>query len=550
MGRTNFFLTAAGLLMLMLMIGAAPTNSTSAKGATSAAEDALKSKGLTRVGIIYELDDDAHLQAGLRAMYQAKSKLEDNSRKRQAIDNDITAAGQKIAQLNEQERQLSEKIAQTSRRQANYNEMVLSLISIQSNIRDGYKYIDDRKKARAQVVDPTDDFITATQDLAAKMEAASKEYAALASDPAVTGAIAQINESAVPKVKLGPSAAFAKALPAVLRERDAINSAVIQCDVSNGVAVVDVTFNDSVQEKAVVDSGASAVSIPAAIARKLDLKPSKSDPPVKLKIANGQTVTAHLMHLKSVRLGQFRVEDVECVVMPEGAGKADILLGGTFLKNFVYRMDLATGQLHMAEIAKSPKGAPAPPATSPAKRDETTSADGKSVDDGKAAGTPAASDKAPATKPVAKVVDLPASPQKLVCDGGKSALAAQDGTPERGKPLITRASDEGTDELWTIKSNSDGMVQFINKKAKMALSTGMRDAAGIKLYAWPVNRNDSQLWKLEPVSEDGKTFKVVSKNSGFCLTAHPKAHGAGGAVTQEQWQDSDDQKWQFSAGEQ
>src|SRR6185437_2664128 len=194
MGRTNFFLTAAGLLMLMLMIGAAPTNSTSAKGATSAAEDALKSKGLTRVGIIYELDDDAHLQAGLRAMYQAKSKLEDNSRKRQAIDNDITAAGQKIAQLNEQERQLSEKIAQTSRRQANYNEMVLSLISIQSNIRDGYKYIDDRKKARAQVVDPTDDFITATQDLAAKMEAASKEYAALASDPAVTGAIAQINE--------------------------------------------------------------------------------------------------------------------------------------------------------------------------------------------------------------------------------------------------------------------------------------------------------------------------------------------------------------------
>ncbi len=276
MTRLNLGLITVGLLTLRLIVGAAP-----APSASSPAEETLTSKGLTRIGIIYELDDDAHLQAGLRTMYSLKAKIEDNTRKRQTVDNAIANAEQKITQLNEQERQLGDKIAQTPHNQLNYNDMVVTLNNIQSNIRDGYKYIDDRKKDRAKIVDPTDDFISATQDRAAKMEAASKQYAVLANDPAVTGALAQINQSAVPKVKLGPSAAFTKALSGVRRERDAINSSVIQCDTTNGVAMVDVMFNDSVTEKAIVDSGASSVSVPASLAHKLGLKPSKEDTPVQ-----------------------------------------------------------------------------------------------------------------------------------------------------------------------------------------------------------------------------------------------------------------------------
>ncbi len=98
--------------------------------------------------------------------------------------------------------------------------------------------------------------------------------------------------------------------------------------------------------------------------------------------------------------------------------------------------------------------------------------------------------------------------------------------------------------MWTIKSNGDGTVQFINKKATMAMSSGGRTATGIKMYFWPVNANDSQLWILEPAAGGEHMFKVTNQASKLCMTAHPN-----GTVTQEQWQDSDDQKWQFEPAE-
>ncbi len=147
-----------------------------------------------------------------------------------------------------------------------------------------------------------------------------------------------------------------------------------------------------------------------------------------MRIANGQTVTAHAMMLKSVRVGQFRVENVECVVMPDKGGNADILLGGTFLKNFVYRMDLTTGQLHLAEIAKSPDASKDPvwsattsPSSPQAPREKSKSTDQKASEKSPDDQTPAA----PVAPPVAKSVDVPTTPQKLACHGGQSVIAAR-----------------------------------------------------------------------------------------------------------------------------
>jgi hypothetical protein len=70
-----------------------------------------------------------------------------------------------------------------------------------------------------------------------------------------------------------------------------------------------------------------------------------------LQTANGEVVEASVAVLKSIRLGQFVVENVECVVLPKSAKDAMGLLGGTFLRHFVYRMDLGVGILHMSQMS-------------------------------------------------------------------------------------------------------------------------------------------------------------------------------------------------------
>ena len=61
-------------------------------------------------------------------------------------------------------------------------------------------------------------------------------------------------------------------------------------------------------------------------------------------------VTARRTILKSVRVGQFTVENVECAVLPPDLIAAQPLLGGSFLNQFIYKLDTAKGELHLAKI--------------------------------------------------------------------------------------------------------------------------------------------------------------------------------------------------------
>jgi hypothetical protein len=92
----------------------------------------------------------------------------------------------------------------------------------------------------------------------------------------------------------------------------------------------------------------------------LGLSPRRNDPTVKTIIANGKTEDARLMTLRSVRLGQFTAENVPCIVTPASAGDTPLLLGGSFLRNFAYRMDMTARELHMTQLSAKPE-APATP---------------------------------------------------------------------------------------------------------------------------------------------------------------------------------------------
>jgi clan AA aspartic protease (TIGR02281 family) len=101
--------------------------------------------------------------------------------------------------------------------------------------------------------------------------------------------------------------------------------------------VVDVTLNDMVRAPFLVDTGASGISIPDAVARELGLRIDADTPRLPVQTAGG-LVAEPLIELDSVQVGLARVERVAALV---NSSMEVGLLGGSFFNNFVYEVDAA-----------------------------------------------------------------------------------------------------------------------------------------------------------------------------------------------------------------
>jgi aspartyl protease family protein len=105
-----------------------------------------------------------------------------------------------------------------------------------------------------------------------------------------------------------------------------------------------------------VDSGASMISLPFALAEKMGLKPSQGDPKITLQLADGREIEGHRKIIPSVRVGKFTVEKVECAVLGEDAVNAEPLLGMSFLGHFKFELDTDAKTLTMVKIAGADGG--------------------------------------------------------------------------------------------------------------------------------------------------------------------------------------------------
>ena len=104
-----------------------------------------------------------------------------------------------------------------------------------------------------------------------------------------------------------------------------------------------------------LDTGASAVSLPADVAQKLKITPGDQDPTVQLQLADGDIIEGKQTSLKTVRVGRFTVDDVTCVVLQPGLSNAPLILGGSFLNHFVVKLDPAANELHLTQIKEEPQ---------------------------------------------------------------------------------------------------------------------------------------------------------------------------------------------------
>ncbi|WP_069085928.1 retropepsin-like aspartic protease family protein [Pseudomonas sp. TCU-HL1] len=80
-----------------------------------------------------------------------------------------------------------------------------------------------------------------------------------------------------------------------------------------------------------LDTGATQVAVPAALARRLGLEPGAA---VTLSTANGR-VTGHRTQLQDLRLGDIRLTQVPAIIVP-GMDGDEVLLGMSALKQLEF----------------------------------------------------------------------------------------------------------------------------------------------------------------------------------------------------------------------
>jgi clan AA aspartic protease (TIGR02281 family) len=340
----------ATLVLTTVASWAIATPSPAPTSKPAALDDVLKSKGLSKVGLLYLLDADAQLPDSLRAIRKAEAQLQTYNTKRRAIEADITKAQDFVTQWEQEIADLNEKMSnQKDTRQ--YNEMVGESNDRSSKIRQAAKYVEQKEAELKKLPPPPGDQISATLSLAAKMDAAAAKYEELAKDDDVKNALAAIKDKTHVKYTLGPSDQFKSELPKIRKQRDTIQTSAIKLETEGGVPHVPVSINGSNDVAMVVDSGASLVTITSTVADTLHITPQSSDRTATLVVADGKEVKAKVITLDSVRLGPFLAKKVVCAVLPDSVPKdTDCLLGDTFLENFQYQMDLNAGVLHLSPI--------------------------------------------------------------------------------------------------------------------------------------------------------------------------------------------------------
>lgn len=329
--------------------------------------DILKSKDLSKVGTIYELPVEQELANSMRDLRKLKVQIDADAKVRHGLEAKLKMAKGAIANFEFQKRRaLEEYLKLTDVTQKNQRVATANLMD--TKIGEVMQFKEDVDgKLKALNGEAQQQFVDTVLDLSDKVVAAQDKYKELAADSDVKAALEKLNQPGKPHVKLGPSSQFVANANMLKRWRKDVSSDVIPIKHENEVPIVEVILNGKVTRTMVLDSGASMVCLTDELAKQLNMIPGDKDPTIHFQMADGKVVEARQMTLKSVKVGPFTVSDVECAVLPPNLVAAEPLLGGTFLNNFIFKLDPKADELHLAVIAGNLKVKTAGAASAPKK---------------------------------------------------------------------------------------------------------------------------------------------------------------------------------------
>jgi clan AA aspartic protease (TIGR02281 family) len=261
-----------------------------------------------------------------------------------------------MTQLRQQHIQLSAQLANINPNDIALNNKLVSAIKVVEGQLDLAK--DQRttletqvKNSRARANEAREAYIElaiSARGIADEIEA---EYRSKGADADVKAALERFNKAAGKQFTLSPTAALTANLRRLKQLEETVLSDSIELRDEGKTMRVNVVVNGKYPEEMVLDSGASLISLPPAVAAKLGLRPTEKDPRIVLQLADGREIDGRLMKLASVRVGKFTVENVECAVLGEGAIAAEPLLGMSFLEHFKFEIDAAGRKLTMVKVA-------------------------------------------------------------------------------------------------------------------------------------------------------------------------------------------------------
>jgi aspartyl protease family protein len=339
--------------------------------------ETLTKHQLTRDGAYVVLPDEEKVHEEVAELKPKLRRLGDLEKKSQAAADYETQKKQNITQLKREHTQLTDALANLPQGDiARHNQLVVRINQIVALINRSDPDDEDQiKETRSEFESARAQVVKSLRSIGPRIDKLKSEYARLAADEEVTRAISELPEGAGKKPQLGPGRYLKTDSRDVEKWLTRLKSEEITLRGDSGVHFVDVILNDDTHAEFVLDTGAGMLCLPYELARKAGAEPTDEDPQVQMKIANGQVIPGRLVKIKSVRVGEFEVKDVDAAVLPESARGVEPLLGNSFLGNFEHQIDPSNNKLILSRWGeeKSDKDAKDSPRSKRRSRSKKTS---------------------------------------------------------------------------------------------------------------------------------------------------------------------------------
>jgi clan AA aspartic protease (TIGR02281 family) len=326
----------------------APAAKPAAADDASGPEAVFKDKGLAKVGFHLVLPIEAEIHDSRRSLESAKRKQTVDNNAVAALDKKIKAAKQTLHDLDADYQKSNDMMGAATDR-TEQNQIIGHINSVQSQLKTQQETVDDLMSGKKKLTEGKEAYVDAVLEASEKIEAAGHAYDDLVGDADLKTAIDKANETAKPKLVLGPTSYFTEDLKFIAQCKKDITMIVVPVTTDHGVPEVTATVNGK-KETMVWDSGASTVLLSAVTAAEVGLHPTDKDPVVHCKLADGKVVTCHRMTIKTITVGAFTVNDVDCAVMPPDLTDVESLLGDSFQGHFLSKLDQAGGQLRLTPL--------------------------------------------------------------------------------------------------------------------------------------------------------------------------------------------------------
>src|SRR5262245_19709096 len=302
-----------------------------------------------------ELPKELNKANGLRKALIEGTKAQDSSQQL------VAKAEQTLVDLRKQHVVLSAQLAANNPLNvARNNQLVGALQAIEGQAELTRKSKSDQeeqtKAARAKANEAREAYIQFALDTRKLADQVVAEYETKSASAEMTAALEAYNKAAGKQFKLAPTPAFAAATRRLTQiEETILSESIPLIGEGRNVARVNVVIGKH-QVEMLVDSGASSITLPYAIADKMGLKPTEGDPRLVMTLADGSQIEGRRKIIPTVRVGKFAVEKVECAVLSEEAVNAEPLLGMSFLGHFKFQVDSDAKTLTMVKIAGAESG--------------------------------------------------------------------------------------------------------------------------------------------------------------------------------------------------